>query len=100
MDAQNIKNTFQIVCNPNDSNLIALIGDGLIRILACTDFTWRQYGYSKGDQWNFSSAAWLSQDRLLVGTIDGKILLLEGGELKTIFLVGNLTVIDFKVKEE
>lgn len=76
------------------------MGDSLIRILACTDFNWRQYGYSKGDQWNFTSAIWLSQDRLLVGTVDGRLLVIESGELKFIFNASELTAMDLKSKEE
>ncbi|XP_044252622.1 cilia- and flagella-associated protein 57 [Tribolium madens] len=101
--ANNISNTGyvrQIACNPNDANLLALVGDGLIRILACTDYTWRQYGYSKGDQWNFTSAVWLTQDRLLVGTLDGRLLVIESGELKFVFSAADLAVMDLKPKDE
>lgn len=89
-----------ITCNPNDANLLALVGENLVRILACTDFSWRQFGYCKGDQWNFTSAAWLSQDRLLIGSADGKLLFIESGELKMIFNVADLAVVDLKAKED
>ncbi|RZC27649.1 WD repeat-containing protein 65 [Asbolus verrucosus] len=89
-----------VCCNPNDANLLALAGDGVIKILACTEFAWRQFGYGKGDQYNFTSATWLSQDRLLLGNVDGKILVIENGELKSIFFAGDLPTIDLKIKEE
>lgn len=90
----------QIACNPNDVNQIALAGHGLIRILACTNFNWRQYGYSKGDQWNLTCATWLSQDRLICGSVDGRLLVLDSGELKAIFFAGDLPSINLKIKDE
>lgn len=91
---------FQIACNPNDANLLVVVGNQTIRILACTESIWRQYGYGKADQVNVTSAAWLSQDRLILGCNDGKILIIESGELKAVFWAGDMPIVNFNVKEE
>ncbi|KAK9883072.1 hypothetical protein WA026_001275 [Henosepilachna vigintioctopunctata] len=86
--------------NPVDANQLVLVGDNLLRMLQCTDFQWRQFGYSKSDQLNLTTACWLSQDRILIGTRDGKFLFLESGELRAIFLAHDLPVLNLKLKEE
>lgn len=77
-----------------------MVGEGLLRMLQCADFQWRQFGYSKSDQMVLNTACWLSQDRILIGTKDGKFLFLESGELKTIFHANDLPVMNLRIKEE
>lgn len=90
----------QISCNPNDANLLVLVGHQLFRMICCSDAVWRQYGFSKADQLSLTCAAWLTQDRLIAGGMNGKILLLESGELKAIYYAGDLTSINIKQKDE
>ncbi|KAL3272571.1 hypothetical protein HHI36_014041 [Cryptolaemus montrouzieri] len=90
----------EISGNPVDSNQLVLVGEGLLRMLQCTDFQWRQFGYSKSDQMVLNTACWLSQDRILIGTKNGKFLFLENGELRSVFLAHDLPVINLKFKEE
>ncbi|XP_044759161.1 cilia- and flagella-associated protein 57 [Coccinella septempunctata] len=90
----------EIAGNPVDSNQLVLVGEGLLRMLQCADFQWRQFGYSKSDQMVLNTACWLSQDRILIGTKDGKFLFLESGELKTIFHANDLPVMNLRIKEE
>lgn len=58
---------------------------------------WRQFGFSKADQINVTCVAWLTQDRVLAGTVDGRLLSFENGELKGIFVASELTILNFKV---
>lgn len=83
--------------NPSDSNLVVLVGNQLFRMLACAENAWRQFGFSKADQINIGCAAWLTQDRLLAGTVDGKIMAFENGELKAVYTVSELNILNFKV---
>lgn len=77
-----------------------MAGNQVVRILACSESVWRQYGYSKADKLNVTSVAWLSQDRLLLGSSDGKVLMIESGELKAIFSASDMPFINFKINDE
>lgn len=88
---------FQIANNPTDSNLVVLVGNQLFRMLACSENSWRQFGFCKADQINITCAAWLTQDRLLAGTIDGRIMALENGDIKAIYTATEFMVLNFKV---
>ncbi|CAG9770074.1 unnamed protein product [Ceutorhynchus assimilis] len=101
--ANNSNNTgtvSQLACNPNDANQLAVIGETVLRCLGCTDYTWRQFGYNKFDPVTYTSCCWLSQDRLMVGSSKGKILILEVGEVRAIFHAMDLPIINMKLKEE
>ncbi|XP_050311353.1 cilia- and flagella-associated protein 57 [Anthonomus grandis grandis] len=101
--ANNNNNTgtvMQIACNPNDQNQIALVGDLVLRCLGCVDYAWRQYGYNKFDGATYTSCCWLSQDRLMVGSNKGKLLILETGEIRAVFHAMDLPVINMKLKDE
>ncbi|KAJ8941065.1 hypothetical protein NQ314_010502 [Rhamnusium bicolor] len=90
----------QVACNPTDGNQLALVGDSVMRCLGCQDFTWRLFGYNKVDTNVYTSVCWLSQDRLIVGSSTGKLLILETGELKAIFHASDLPVINMKARDE
>ncbi|KAK4873590.1 hypothetical protein RN001_012950 [Aquatica leii] len=90
----------QIACNPNDSNLIAVVGPTVFKLLACTDKVWRQFGYSKSDNLNLSAAAWLTQERLMAASVDGRFLVFESGELKFMFWAGDLPFLSLRAQEK
>lgn len=90
----------QIACNPNDVNLVVLAGNQLLRILACSELVWRQFGYSKAENVNFTACTWLSQDRLFLGTNEGRVLIIENGELKAVFWAGDMPTLTLKTKDE
>ncbi|XP_030754252.1 cilia- and flagella-associated protein 57 isoform X2 [Sitophilus oryzae] len=99
-NANNTGTVRQIACNPGDGNQLVVVGDSVLRCLGCTDFTWRQFGYSKFDQVVYTSCCWLSQDRIIVGSSRGKILILETGEIRAIFHAADMPIINMKIKEE
>ncbi|XP_017782730.1 PREDICTED: cilia- and flagella-associated protein 57 [Nicrophorus vespilloides] len=90
----------QIACNPNDPNLIVLVGASLFRNLACSEGNWRQYGFNKAENMTFTCAAWISQDRILCGTVDSKIIFFENADLKAIFHMNDLPMMVLKQAEE
>lgn len=69
-------------------------------MLTVSESVWRQYGYSKNESINFTCAAWLSQDKLLAGTTDGRLMVIDSGELKAIYHAEDLTNLDLAGKEE
>ncbi|XP_031354286.1 cilia- and flagella-associated protein 57 [Photinus pyralis] len=90
----------QIACNPNDFNVVALVGSVVFKILACSDNVWRQFGYSKADSLNLTAVTWLAQERLMAATADGKFMIFESGELKMIAWAGDLPVLSLKAAEK
>ncbi|KAH1015652.1 hypothetical protein HUJ04_007002 [Dendroctonus ponderosae] len=90
----------QVACNPNDANQLAVIGESVLRCLGCSDYTWRQFGYNKFDVVSYTSCCWLSQDRLMVGSNKGKIIILETGEVRAVFHAMDLPIINMNLKEE
>lgn len=91
---------FKVACNINDTNQLAVVGDSVLRCLGCHEFTWRQFGYNKIDSITYTSCCWLSQDRLIVGSNRGKIMILETGEVRAVFHASDMPIINMKLKDE
>ncbi|XP_016840844.1 cilia- and flagella-associated protein 57 [Nasonia vitripennis] len=89
-----------ISCNPGDTGIIALGGKFAFKFLTVSETMWRPYGFSKAENLIITSLAWLNTDRLLAGTSDGRILFLENGDLKNIFKMTEVTLINLKIREE
>lgn len=68
--------------------------------MACQEGVWRQFGFSKADTLNVTAATWITQDRLMAGTADGKLMFIENSELKAIFWAGNLPIINLRMKDK
>ncbi|XP_063983193.1 cilia- and flagella-associated protein 57 [Diachasmimorpha longicaudata] len=90
----------QISCNPGDIAVVALAGRFSFKFLTCSETIWRPYGFSKAENLLISSICWLNTDRLLAGTEDGRILFMENGDLKNIFKMKEVTVMNLKLREE
>ena len=71
--------------NPTDNTHLCASGDGIFKLYRFSDNNLKQLAYQKLDMHNFKSHVWLSEDRLVAGTTEGQLLLLEGGELKNKF---------------
>lgn len=91
---------FKVYCSPTDNCEVCLIGPGLFRLLNMSETVWRQFGFQKADQITVTTAAWLTSDRVLCGTSDGRLLLIEAGELKFIYDALNVVLINVKEKDE
>ncbi|KAF0763554.1 cilia- and flagella-associated protein 57 [Aphis craccivora] len=82
--------------NPSDNTICCFVGKGLFRLVTISDSIWRQYGFQKADNLDFSSVCWLNGDRILAGTMDGRIVIVENGELIAVYNVK--TMMDFDPK--
>ena len=75
----------QVSFCPWDSNVIIVIGKGLVRIFRITEGQLRPVSVNtRRDHANFISHTWLWDDKLLLGTEGGEILLLEGLEYRAV----------------
>lgn len=53
----------QMALNPKDNTICCFVGKGLFRLVTISDSIWRQYGFQKADNLDFSTVCWLNGDR-------------------------------------
>ncbi|GAB1610641.1 cilia- and flagella-associated protein 57-like, partial [Argonauta hians] len=75
-------NIYQVCFNPQDNTHVGVIGNGVLRSFRYSDGNFKPFNFPKIDPQNFTCFTWISEERLLVGTDKGKILLIESGEAK------------------
>jgi len=82
-NAQNA--VFECSFNPIDNTVVCVTGDGICRFLRITDQTLKPLpgAMGKREPQAYLCHAWLSEERVVVATDTGDLLLLEAGELKT-----------------
>ncbi|KAJ8986164.1 hypothetical protein NQ317_005638 [Molorchus minor] len=90
----------KMACNPNDQNQVIIVGESVLRSLGCQNFSWRLFGYNKQDSVIYTSCTWLSQDRAIVGSDKGRILIMETGELKAVFTATDMPIINMTPSDE
>ena len=70
---------------------MCVVGNGIFKLYRYSEGTIKQFAFQKLEAQNYLSQAWVSEERVLVGTDHGRLLLFESGELKTEF---NLATLD------
>lgn len=75
---------FQCSFNPYDSSVVCVTGDGVCRFMRVTDQLLKPLpgAMGKREPQGYLCHAWLSEDRVVVATDAGDLLVLEAGELK------------------
>jgi dipeptidyl aminopeptidase/acylaminoacyl peptidase len=71
--------------NPIDNTVVCVTGDGVCKFLRITDQTLKPLpgAMGKREPQAYLCHAWMSEERVVVATDSGELLLLEAGELKT-----------------
>jgi len=77
-----------VAFNPLDNTQLCVIGSGLFKLFRYSEDSLKQFGFQKLELQNYLCQSWVGDERMIVGTDTGRLLLLESGELKTEF---NLT---------
>ncbi|RZF41535.1 hypothetical protein LSTR_LSTR000249 [Laodelphax striatellus] len=90
----------QVAPNLTDNTVVSLVGPGIFRLLAVSDMVWRQYGFQKADTMPFSTVCWLTPERVVAGTRDGRLIFVEFGDLRALYRALEATVIDVRIKDE
>ncbi|XP_073957164.1 cilia- and flagella-associated protein 57-like isoform X1 [Choristoneura fumiferana] len=90
-----------VQCNPSDATLVVITGPYTFRIMNVSETVWRQWGWCKAENINITSCMWLSPDRILIGTDNGVIMMIENGELRQncIFQAFDITEMSLKKVE-
>ncbi|CAI9739315.1 ciliaflagella57-likeassociated and flagella-associated 57-like [Octopus vulgaris] len=76
---------YQVCFNPQDNTHIGVIGNGVLRSFRYSEGNLKPFNFPKIESQNFTCFTWISDERLLVGTDKGKVLVIESGESKAEF---------------
>ena len=66
-----------------------MVGNGIFKLFRYSEGNLKQFAFQKLEPQNYLCQTWVSDERVVVGTDNGKLLLFEAGELKNEF---NLTM--------
>ncbi|XP_058159756.1 cilia- and flagella-associated protein 57 isoform X3 [Dasypus novemcinctus] len=77
---RNGKNSFQVSFNPQDNTQVCVTGNGIFKLLRFGEGTLKQTNFQRGEPQNYLSHAWVSDDKIIVGTDTGKLFLFESGD--------------------
>lgn len=86
--------TLQVSFNPQDNTQVCVVGEKLFKLFRYSEGNLKQFGIMKIEPSNYLCQAWISEDRLVLGTDNGKVQLFEVGELKNEF---DVMVVDSQV---
>lgn len=79
--------------NPKDATIVVFVGVSLFRLVSMSENVWRQYGFQKAQSFSIVSVCWLTDDRVLAGCKDGKILLVQSGDLNGVYNINEISEI-------
>ncbi|KAL0901492.1 hypothetical protein ABMA27_006736 [Loxostege sticticalis] len=88
-----------VQCNPSDATLVVITGPFTFRIMNVAETVWRQWGWCKAENINITSAMWLTPDRILFGTDNGMIMMVENGELRQNCIFKAAEVMEMSLKK-
>uniref|UniRef100_A0A7M4FJ19 Cilia and flagella associated protein 57 n=1 Tax=Crocodylus porosus TaxID=8502 RepID=A0A7M4FJ19_CROPO len=80
-DTQN-NPVYQVSFNPQDNTQICITGNGIFKLFRYIEGTLKQTNFQRGEPQNYLSHAWLSEERVIVGSDMGKLFLFESGDLR------------------
>ncbi|CAL1538634.1 unnamed protein product [Lymnaea stagnalis] len=87
---------YQISFNPQDNTQLCVVGNTVFKYFRYSEGNLKPFNFQKTEPQNYLCHAWVSEDRIIVGTDSGKVLLFEAGELKKEF---NLVPADWLIED-
>lgn len=76
--------------NPQDNTQVCVVGEKTFKLFRYSEGNLKQFAFMKADPLNYLCQAWISEDRLVLGSDNGRVQLFEVGELKNEFRVSLL----------
>ncbi|XP_074077759.1 cilia- and flagella-associated protein 57 [Macrotis lagotis] len=73
---------YQVSFNPQDNTQICAIGNGIFKLYRYAEGALKQTNFQRGEPQNYLSHAWITEERIIVGTDMGKLILFESGDLR------------------
>lgn len=80
--------------NPKDATIAVFVGVSLFRLVSMSENVWRQYGFQKAQNFCILSVCWLTDDRVLAGCRDGKIIIVQSGDLNGVYSINEINEIN------
>ncbi|XP_063795375.1 cilia- and flagella-associated protein 57 [Pseudophryne corroboree] len=81
IDSQN-NSIYQVSFNPHDNTQICVTANGVFKLFRYIEGNLKQTNFQKVEAQNFLCHTWLSEDRVICGTDNGKLCLWESGDLR------------------
>ncbi|XP_006503434.1 cilia- and flagella-associated protein 57 isoform X1 [Mus musculus] len=78
-DSQN-NPIYQVSISSQDNSQVCITGSGVFKLLRFAEGTLKQINFQRGESSNYLAHAWVSEDRVIVGTDTGKLFLFESGD--------------------
>lgn len=98
---QKTLSAIHLACNLSDTGLIAVGGNYTLKLMSRQEKGFSVIGTITGENKIVTSLMWLMPDILIVGTAEGHLHIIEGGDPKFIYEADTIVVIDLaKIKEE
>ncbi|XP_075972690.1 testes of unusual size isoform X1 [Anticarsia gemmatalis] len=88
-----------VQCNPSDATLVVITGPYTFRIMNVSETVWRQWGWCKAENINITTCMWLTSDRIMFGTENGVIMMVENGELRQNCIFRAAEVMEMSLKK-
>ncbi|CAH0727322.1 unnamed protein product, partial [Brenthis ino] len=88
-----------VQCNPTDATLVVITGPYTFRIMNVSETVWRQWGWCKAENINITSCMWLTPDRIMFGTYNGVIMVVENGDLRQNCIFRAADVMEMSLKK-
>jgi WD40 repeat protein len=79
--AQPSSTVTQVSFNPQDNTQLCVIGNGIYKMFRYADGTLKNYSTLKQEAHNFTSHAWISEERVIAGNDKAEIFLIQNGEV-------------------
>ncbi|KAK7495825.1 hypothetical protein BaRGS_00012815 [Batillaria attramentaria] len=73
---------YQVSFNPQDNTQLCVIGNTIFRHFRYSEGNLKPFNFQKMEPQNYLCHAWVSEERIVVGTDNGRLLLFEAGELR------------------
>ncbi|XP_041357286.1 cilia- and flagella-associated protein 57-like [Gigantopelta aegis] len=83
----NTAEVYQVSFNPQDNTQLCVIGNGIFKHFRYSEGNLKPFNFMKMEAQNYLCHAWVSEERVVVGTSTGHLLLFEAGELKSEFVL-------------
>ncbi len=80
--------------NPKDATIAVFVGVNLFRLVSMSENVWRQYGFQKAQNFSILSVCWLTDDRVLAGCKNNKVMIIQSGDLNGIYDISEVTKIN------
>ena len=79
---ETLREAKQVSFNPSDSSVLCLTGDMIFKLLRYSEGALKTFGYARTELANYLSHCWISDEKLVLGTNNGRLQLFEGSDLK------------------